>query len=99
EFRSGSAIQSSPAIGQNGVIYSGSYDANLYALNPDGTTRWQFPTSGLIFSSPAIAPDGTIYIGSYDQKLYAITPNGSKRGVRHGRYPLVFTRYCRRRYH
>ncbi len=78
-FVSGSAIQSSPAIGQNGVIYFGSYDGHLYALNPGGTKRWQFPTAGLIFSSPALAPDGTIYVGSYDRKLYAINQDGSKK--------------------
>lgn len=78
-FESGAALQSSPAIGQNGVIYFGSYDGNLYALNPDGTKRWQFPTGGLIFSSPAVAPGGTIYVGSYDHKLYAIHSDGSKK--------------------
>jgi outer membrane protein assembly factor BamB len=49
----------------------------LFAINPDGTTKWiagqyntpipgvlNTPLSGEVHSSPAVAPDGTIYIGS-----------------------------------
>lgn len=37
----------------------------LYALNPDGTLKWEFTAGGLasgILYSPAIAEDGTIYM-------------------------------------
>jgi outer membrane protein assembly factor BamB len=49
----------------------------LFAINPDGTTKWiaglynttipgvlNTPLSGEVHSSPAVAPDGTIYIGT-----------------------------------
>ena len=68
---------SSPAIGTDGTIYVGSYGGNLYAINPDGTFKWEYNTGGWIHSSPAIGADGTIYVGSYDNHLYAINPNGS----------------------
>jgi len=35
----GSAIDSSPAISRDGIIYFGSEDTMLYAINPDGTIR------------------------------------------------------------
>jgi hypothetical protein len=49
----------------------------LYAINPDGTLKWNFKTDNSIGSSPTIGSDGTIYVGSYDGYLYAINPDGT----------------------
>ncbi|MGH9922764.1 MAG: PQQ-binding-like beta-propeller repeat protein, partial [Nitrososphaerales archaeon] len=62
-FPTGQRITSSPAIGPDGTIYVGSYDSNLYALNPDGSLKCSFKAGEMIDSSPAIALDGTIYFG------------------------------------
>jgi len=67
----------SPAIGEDGTIYSGSGDGKLYAINPDGTLKWKFLASNQLVKSPAINADGTIYIASYDAYLYAINPDGT----------------------
>ncbi len=56
---------SSPAIGSNGTIYVGSWDDNLYAINPDGTLKWSYAIGSNIDSSPAKGSGGTIYVGSY----------------------------------
>jgi hypothetical protein len=45
-------VESSPSVGPDGIIYVGSDDDNLYAIKPDGTLKWKFPTGGLIDSSP-----------------------------------------------
>ncbi|MEO8429181.1 MAG: PQQ-binding-like beta-propeller repeat protein, partial [Verrucomicrobiota bacterium] len=63
----------------NGVIYCGSHDGKLYAVNTNGLKRWEYKTGAEVISSPTIASDGTIYVGSFDQKLYAINPDGTKR--------------------
>ena len=55
------------------------WDTNFYALNPDGTKKWSFPSGGIIDSSPAIGADGTIYFGSHDKNFYALNPDGSKK--------------------
>jgi outer membrane protein assembly factor BamB len=39
-------------------------NGHLYAINPDGTIKWDFKTLGDVDSSAAIGADGTIYIGS-----------------------------------
>ncbi|MEF8874404.1 MAG: PQQ-binding-like beta-propeller repeat protein, partial [Candidatus Thermoplasmatota archaeon] len=78
-FDLGGEIQSSPAIGEDGTIYIGSRDGNLYAVNPDGTERWTFETGDMITSSPAIGEDGKIYIGSRDGNLYAVNPDGREK--------------------
>jgi outer membrane protein assembly factor BamB len=76
-----SAMASSPALGSDGTVYIGSNDpdSSLYALKPDGSQKWKFPTSDRVFSSPAIGSEGTIYVGSYDRNLYAVNPNGAKK--------------------
>jgi outer membrane protein assembly factor BamB len=70
-------MYSSPAIGPDGTIYVGSSDSSLYAVNPDGTLKWSFPTADEVRSSPSIAADGTVYFGSEDSYLYALNPDGT----------------------
>lgn len=76
---SASAQFSSPAIGPDGTIYSGSIDTNLYAINPSGTTNWTYRLGDATYGSPGIGADGTIYIGSDDFKLHALAPDGHQR--------------------
>lgn len=70
---------SSPAIGADGTVYVGSWSAQLYAINPDGTLKWSYPTDKEVYSSPAIDSDGTIYVGSGNSRLYALYPDGTFR--------------------
>ena len=56
----------------NGVVYIGSNDNNLYAIDTlTGREKWQFKTRMGVDSSPAVA-NGVVYIGSNDKNLYAI---------------------------
>ena len=59
------------------VIYFGSNDTNIYALNPDGTLKWYYSTGDAVRSSPAVDEEGTVYIGSDDDRLYALNPDGT----------------------
>src|ERR1019366_635622 len=44
-------VVSSPAIGSDGTIYVGAFDAKLYAVDPStGAIRWSFPTTDHIYS-------------------------------------------------
>lgn len=72
-------VESSPAIGPDGTVYVGTHDCNLYAISPDGSRRWLFPTGHSVLSSPAVAADGTVYVGSDDYRLYAIGANGDEK--------------------
>jgi uncharacterized delta-60 repeat protein len=76
-YQTGDIVRSSPAIGFDGVIYVGSGDKYLYALNPNGTLKWRYQTSRGVSTSPAIAADGTVYVRSDDEYLYALNPNGT----------------------
>ncbi len=69
----------SPVIDADGTIYIGSDDGNLYALNPDGTKKWEFTTGVSVFdySSPAIGTDGTINTSLNNGYIYAIYGSGT----------------------
>lgn len=59
-------------IDAEGVVYFGSSDTNVYAVNAKtGTIKWKFKTNGSVHASPTLYK-GTIYIGGWDACLYAI---------------------------
>lgn len=79
-YETGNIVQAAPAVGADGTIYVGSTDGKLYALNPDGSLKWAFPSStpvGAINFAPTIGADGTIYFGANDATLYAVNSNGT----------------------
>ena len=70
-FQTGHEIHSSPVV-VDGVVYFGSRDFNLYALDADtGQIKWTFKAESWIESSPAVA-NGIVYFGSNDGKFYAL---------------------------
>jgi outer membrane protein assembly factor BamB len=71
-YATGNAIAfSSPAVA-NGLIYVGSLDDTLYALDAvTGALKWSYKMGGYIDSSPAVT-NGVVYVGSGDYKLYAL---------------------------
>jgi eukaryotic-like serine/threonine-protein kinase len=71
KFKTEGAVVSSPAIA-DGVIYVGSGDGNLYAIDQEtGTQKWKFDTGEPVVSSPAIA-NGLVYFIGSDGALYAV---------------------------
>ena len=69
--KTGSAVESSPAV-VNGVVYVGSYDNKVYALNAStGALLWSYATGNSVDSSPAVA-NGVVYVGSWDFYIFAL---------------------------
>lgn len=76
-FRCEDEIRSSPTV-ENGRVYVGAYDYNLYAVNTtDGEFIWKYATDGGIVSKPSIA-DGQIIFGSEDGRLYIVNEGTGK---------------------
>lgn len=72
-YSSGDVIRSSAAIADNGTVYIGSYDKNLYAFaahSSDPLGKFDLGATAK-FSCPAIDKDGTVYF-SANRKLFAI---------------------------
>lgn len=73
---------SSPTLAADGTIYVPSGAGTLYALAPNGSTRWTIQTGPSAKAAPAIGADGTIYLSSMDGKLYAVAPpSGGSEGT------------------
>jgi outer membrane protein assembly factor BamB len=71
KFKTQAAVLSSPAVA-DGVIYFGSSDHSVYAVNAKtGEQVWKTRTGGRVVSSPAVV-DGRLYIESFDSNLYSI---------------------------
>jgi len=63
-----SVAYSSPAV-LNGVVYVGSDDDYVYALDAaTGAYIWSYKTGGSVDSSPAVV-NGIVYVGSEDHKV------------------------------
>jgi outer membrane protein assembly factor BamB len=55
----------------NGVVYVGSGDHNVYALNArTGVKLCTYATGSYVWSAPAVV-NGIVYVGSGDGKVYA----------------------------
>lgn len=61
---------SSPVVA-NGLVYFGSGDQHLYAVDAaSGTLRWKLRTGDVVHGSPACA-EGLVVVGSWDGRVYA----------------------------
>jgi outer membrane protein assembly factor BamB/tRNA A-37 threonylcarbamoyl transferase component Bud32 len=65
-------VRSSPTV-NSGIVYVGSYDNNLYALNAEtGKFVWKYAADDGIASSPCVHNE-QVLIGSRDRILYSIS--------------------------
>ena len=70
-FTTGGWVVTAPAVAE-GMVYAGSDDYSLYALNAQtGNLVWSHATGDVIRSTPTIV-DGKVYFGSNDNHLYAL---------------------------
>jgi outer membrane protein assembly factor BamB/tRNA A-37 threonylcarbamoyl transferase component Bud32 len=68
-------IRGTPLV-DDGIVYIGSYDNNLYALDAKtGEFIWKYAAEGGITGRPAVEEDA-IFIGSEDYRLHAVSKKG-----------------------
>lgn len=72
-FISGQEVTSSPVV-NDGMIYFGSHDQKVYAIDRNGTELWDFEARDRIFTSPTVGPDGMVYVAVHGIEIVAITP-------------------------
>ena len=71
KFETEKPVASSLVV-SDGVVYFGSHDTNLYAVNAKtGQEKWKFKTGRWVWSSPTVS-DGVVYFGSAEYNLYAV---------------------------
>jgi outer membrane protein assembly factor BamB len=77
-FTTGGAVSSSPSIA-DGILYVGSQDKYIYALNAnDGSLIWKFATQAPVESSVAVV-NGKVYTGGDDGYVYCLDANTGAR--------------------
>lgn len=78
-YRTKRGVISSPHVDVNeGIVYVGSTDGNLYAIDAtNGYNSWRFRTNGPIVSSP-IEHKGYVYFGSADGNFYCLNAQTSR---------------------
>ncbi|WP_405727579.1 serine/threonine-protein kinase [Streptomyces sp. NBC_01537] len=87
-FRAGDSVSSSPAVA-GGVVFVGSNDHNLYAVDAaTGEQRWKFRTHGRVGSSPAVV-GGVVFVGSEDGNLYAVDAASGERRWKFSSSPIL----------
>ncbi len=70
-YETDGVVGSSPAV-SDGVVYVGSSDNHVYALDAmDGSLIWRFETGKPVGSLPTVS-DGVVYVGSGDYHVYAM---------------------------
>ena len=76
-FKCEDEIRGTPVLNQ-GALYIGCYDNNLYALNAaDGQFQWKYAAEGGIVSRP-IVYDNNVIFGSEDQRLHVVSARAGK---------------------
>lgn len=76
----GQMVYSSASV-LNGIIYIGSNDGKIYAINPaDGSKKWDFQTNGGIYYSSPAATEAAIFVapGDFDRNIYSLDPADGK---------------------
>ncbi len=74
----GGTVNGAPALAENGTIYIGCADENLFcAVKPNGELKWSYAGGGAFNPSPVVDGDGTIYTASQDGMIYAFNPDGT----------------------
>ncbi len=70
-------VRGTPLI-HNQMVYAGSYDNNMYALNATtGEFVWKYATDGGIVSRPCFY-EGNLYFGSADKRLHVVYARSGK---------------------
>lgn len=88
-FEADGQIISTPCIGQDGIIYFGTQNATLFAVEPNGNPKWEWKYEygewggpQAFESSPVIGEDGTIYVAddiAIPNYFFALSPEGEKK--------------------
>ena len=90
-------VSAAPTVA-DGVVYVGSNDHRVYALDAaTGNELWSYDTGEVVVSVPTVA-DGVIYVGSNDNHLHALDADtgGKLWELRHRLLGAVLARRQRR---
>ncbi len=68
-----------PVVAADGTVYVAANSRTLYALNPDGSTRWKADLPAAPWGAPALTVDGDIIVLTHEGWVNDFTPQGQVR--------------------
>jgi len=72
----GGAMVGTPALSSDGVLYVGTFNSELVALNSqNGKVLWKAPAAGWVWASPLLLGD-TLYFGDLNGTMHALGLDG-----------------------
>ena len=81
------SVNTAPAVSAGGVLYFGSWNHEVTALDENtGAVRWKFTAGDIINASPTIGPDGNVYFTCRDKNVYALD---GKTGAKLWQFPTA----------
>ena len=63
KFKSNGVVYSTPAVYKD-IVYAGSCDGFVYALNLDGGLEWKFNTFSRIMNTSLVAVNDAVFFGT-----------------------------------
>ena len=66
-------------LGPDGTIYAGNTGGGAYAINPDGTLKWQYDDQDTVWTIPPILDDGSTYWGTLEVQQFSLGSSGNLR--------------------
>jgi outer membrane protein assembly factor BamB len=76
KFKTDGAVRSTVSV-SGGMLFFGSADTYVYAIDKSGKQKWKFKTGGAVHSSP-VFNQNTLFITSRDHYLYAVDAGTGK---------------------
>lgn len=67
----GGPITAQAVVGDDGTAYVGSHDHFLYAIAPDGSTRWRADLGGPVYATAALVGD-RLFVGSDNDFFFCV---------------------------
>lgn len=74
-------IVSQPVIGADETVYFGTDAGTVYALNPDGSEKWDYATDARVQCALTVSPENEVYVVDDLGSLHALDANGALRWV------------------
>ncbi|HLE27515.1 MAG TPA: ABC transporter permease subunit [Anaerolineales bacterium] len=78
-FADEAGFSGGPVVAADGTLYVAANSRKLYALSPDGATRWEAELPATPAGSPAVTVDGDIVVLDGEGKVSDFTPEGEAR--------------------
>jgi len=72
----GAPVADAPALGPDGTIYFKT-DNQVFALNPDGALKWQYPITNSRSAPVSVSPKNTVYVRVSSHYLSSLSGSGS----------------------